>query len=125
MNLKLWSAALIAAVFVPSLAFADFIKDGVYEGSTSSGSGMLRVIIDGADVGVRIMQQGCLGMVEGALMKDKSGQQFLVTDMNADDRCTIAFRPHGAFSFSLEQGRGCSAYHGASCGFSGFVERVR
>jgi hypothetical protein len=117
------SVALVAAVCVGA-AFADDLRDGVYE-SKLQGRGVLRVIVDGRDIGVSVKTVGCLGNVEGILARNKAGDLFLVSSNYAEDQCAIAITPSGKFAFSMRQGPECSYSHGASCDFNGFVERVR
>lgn len=87
------------------------LEDGVYS------SGSLSVVIDRGLVGVTVAEQGCLGAFDGELREDADSVSFV------GDGCTIFVTKLGPFDFSMEQGRGCSDYHGASCSLSGYVRR--
>lgn len=117
------SAALVALLGAGP-ASAEDLRDGVYE-SKIQGGGVLRVIVDGRDVGVSVKTVGCLGNVEGTLARNKAGDLFMVSSNYAVDQCAISIAPSGKFGFSMRQGPECSYNHGAACDFNGFVERVR
>lgn len=119
-------AALLACTFAAlwaTPASSDGLKDGTYEGGGENGS-TLRVIVDGTDVAVNVSGVGCLGMVEGFLARNDQGDLFLVSSSYADDQCAVAILPQGQFSFAMRAGPECSIYHGAACGFDGYVQRV-
>ena len=85
------------------------IIDGTYR------NGGLSVVIKGELVGVTVSEPGCLGQFD-AMMREESDRISFV-----GEGCTIAVTKLGPFDFSMEQGPGCSSYHGAACGFSGYV----
>lgn len=118
------SAILTSSALTATPASSEYLLDGVYEGAARD-LGAVRVVVDGRDAVIRILAQGCLGIVEGRLAKNKTGDLFLVASDYAVSQCALAITPHGKFSFSLEQGPECTYHHGAMCSFNGFVERVR
>ncbi len=87
------------------------LKDGTYT------NGGLSVVIDDGLVGVTVTEPGCIGSFDGEMREDSNGISFV------GDGCTISVTKLGAFDFSMEQGRGCSDYHGARCSLSGYVRR--
>jgi hypothetical protein len=114
----------LAATVSAGAAVAQDLRNGVYE-SKIQGGGVLRVIVDGQDVGITVKTVGCLGSVEGSLAHNQAGDLFMVSSNYEKDSCAIAIAPSGKFSFSTRQGPGCSYHHGAACDFNGYVERVR
>lgn len=118
------AAILSSSVLTAAPASGEYLLDGVYEGAARD-LGSVRVVVDGRDAVIRILAQGCIGIVEGRLAKNNTGDLFLVASDYAVSQCAVAITPHGKFSFSLEQGLECTYHHGALCSFDGFVERVR
>lgn len=87
------------------------LTDGTYT------SGGLTVVIDAGFVGVTYTGQGCIGAFDGKIREDAGGISFV------GQGCSIAVTKLGPFDFSLDQGPGCSDYHGAACSLSGYVRR--
>jgi len=85
------------------------------EGTYSSGG--LTVVIDGGLVGITITEQGCIGAFDGE-MREQEGMISFV-----GDGCSIGVTKLGPFDFSMDQGPGCTYYHGAACDLSGYVRR--
>lgn len=80
-------------------------------------SGGLSVVIEGELVGITVSEPGCLGQFDALVRKQADRISFV------GEGCTIDVTKLGPFDFSMEQGPGCSDYHGAACGFSGYVRR--
>ena len=85
------------------------------EGAYSSGG--LKVVIDSGLVGITYTGQGCIGSFD-AKMQEQSGRISFV-----GVGCTIGVTKLGPFDFSMDQGPGCSYYHGSACSLSGYVRR--
>ena len=95
-------------------------EEGQSDSSLMSGtysSGGLSVVIEGELAGVTVSEPGCLGQID-ALVREEADRISFV-----GEGCTIKVTKLGPFDFSMEQGPGCSDYHGAACGFSGYVRR--
>jgi hypothetical protein len=89
--------------------------------SGSYSSGGLEVIIDGTAVGVTSSAVGCIGQLDGRMISDRGKIAFVADDFGLT--CTISVKRLGRFDFSMEEGEGCSSFHGALCSFSGYVRR--
>lgn len=97
------------------------LRDGKYE-SYEDGA----AIVDGDDVLLTITADGCLGQAEGVLTAAEDGAlTFSGTEESEGFTCEISIKPQGRFGFIVEQGEGCSAFHGASCGFDGYYQRTQ
>lgn len=104
-----------------SAAAETLLKDGKYE-SYEGGA----AIVNGNDVLLTIAADGCLGQAEGMLTAAEDGAlTFSGTEESEGFICEMSITPKGKFGFIVEQGEGCSAYHGASCGFDGYYQRTQ
>lgn len=95
-------------------------EEGSSDGSLINGtysSGGLSVVVEGELAGVTVSEPGCLGQLDAVVRENANRISFV------GEGCTIDVTKLGTFDFSMEQGPGCSDYHGAACGFSGYVRR--
>ncbi len=95
----------------PPVAEEFTLAEGTYSG------GFLTVVIDYPMVGITYTGQGCIGQLDAELQEQPGSISFVGED------CTIEVTKLGPFDFSLDQGPGCSYYHGAECSLSGYVRR--
>lgn len=116
---------------LPSSAERGGFQDDSSEGSTelpnqpsdfslvngAYSSGGLNVVIDDGLVGVTYTGQGCIGAFDGE-MREEAGRISFV-----GQGCSISVTKLGPFDFSMDQGPGCSDYHGGACSLSGYVRR--
>lgn len=91
------------------------INFSLVEGTYTSGG--LTVVIDKGLVGVTYAEQGCIGAFDGEMREEAGSISFV------GQGCSISVTKLGHFDFSMDQGPGCSDYHGAACGLSGYVRR--
>lgn len=95
----------------PGQSNASSLAEGTYS------SGGLTVVIDEGLVGVTYTGQGCIGAFDGEMREEAGSISFV------GQGCSISVTKLGPFDFSMDQGPGCSDYHGAACGLSGYVRR--
>lgn len=82
------------------------------------------VIVTGNRIEVRYRGAACIGQFEGFLRQDGSN---LVAESDydmGDTLCLITISENQDGALHLEQGTGCSDYHGARCSLSGTVYPV-
>lgn len=101
----------LAGVTVPKRSSEILLSNGTYR------NGGLSVVIAGESVGITVTEAGCIGQFDGVVREDESVTAFV------GDGCTIDVTKLGPFDFSMDQGPGCSNYHGAACSFTGYVRR--
>jgi hypothetical protein len=82
------------------------------------------VIITGNRIEVRYRGAACIGQFDGFLRQE--GPNLVAeSDYEMGDRlCLITISEDQDGALHLEQGTGCSAYHGARCSLSGTVYPV-
>jgi hypothetical protein len=96
---------------VPNQSTDFSLTDGTYS------SGGLTVVIEQGLVGVTYTGQGCIGAFDGEMREEAGSISFI------GQGCSISVTKLGPFDFNMDQGPGCSDYHGAACGLSGYVRR--
>lgn len=105
---------------VGSAAHAQQLPDGTYRNGSQEGMS-LQVSLVNNRVEVSVGTVGCLGLVEGWLGHNPSGQLFIVADDYEQSQCVIQIFPEGGRGFRMQQGPGCIYHHGAACSFEGTV----
>ncbi len=66
---------------------------------------------------------GCAGSASGTGHVDGSVLRITATDSNLGATCAISLTPDGKGGLHSEEGAGCSAFHGATCGFTAGLAR--
>lgn len=96
---------------------------GVWQGKLEGDGGMeIKVAPTGFDVAVNVSDaSGCAGSVEGH--GTLSGNLLTLIKKEEDQVCTITVKFSGDTSEVSEDN--CSGYHGAACGFSGTLKKVK
>lgn len=115
---------LAIAVMLPTLGFAQTVSGepipaGEYRGF-GDGAEMSMTIM-GKEFSLSIAASGCVGFVEG--LHHSKGDKIWVAQMtDGMEACEITVAD-GGDHYLIEEGIGCSYFHGASCGFSGQVSK--
>lgn len=96
---------------------------GAWQGTLEGDGGMeIKVAPTGFDVAVNVSDaSGCAGSVEGHATL--SGNLLTLIKKEEDQVCTITARFSGDTAELNEDN--CSGYHGAACGFTGTLNKVR
>ena len=94
--------------------------NGVYTGNGSNAD--LRILVENGSAALTLTGDGCVGFFEGSV-KLVSGDNWRVIAPIADSPCVIDFQRAGPLSFTVEQGPGCTYYHGFRCEFTGHVTK--
>lgn len=96
---------------------------GTWEGRLEGDGGMeIKLAPTGYDVAVNVSDaSGCAGSIEGA--GALSGNAMMLTKKEDDQVCTITIKFSGDTAELNEDN--CSGYHGAACGFSGTLKKVK
>ncbi len=94
--------------------------NGVYTGNGENAD--LRIFVENGSAAMTLAGDGCLGSLEGSLQV-VSENNWRVIAVDADSPCVIDLLRAGPLSFSVKQGPGCTTYHGARCGFTGYVTK--
>lgn len=94
--------------------------NGVYTGNGDNAD--LRIFVENGYVAMTLVGDGCLGSMEGSV-QIVSENNWRVIAVDAEMPCVLDLRRDGPLSFNVAQGPGCTSYHGARCGFSGFVTK--
>lgn len=112
------SAALM--VFgLAQVASAESIPSGKYQGF-GDGAEMI-MTVEGEKLRLSIAAQGCVGMAEG-LHSAKDDKTWVALMTDGTEACEIGITD-GGDHYLVDEGPGCSYFHGASCGFSGQVAK--
>ena len=94
--------------------------NGVYTGNGSNAD--LRIFVENGFGVFTLTGDGCIGSLEG-VVQVVSENNWRVIAVEADLPCVIDLQRAGPLSFNVKQGPGCSSYHGARCGFTGYVAK--
>lgn len=96
---------------------------GVWQGALEGDGGMeIKVAPTGFEVAVNVSDaSGCSGSIDG--LGTLSGSTLTLSKKEEDQVCTITARFSGETAELSEDN--CSGYHGAACGFSGTLKKVR
>lgn len=116
----LYGAALLLVISAAETGYAQQLPDGTYRNGSQDGMS-LQVTLQNNRVEVSTSTIGCLGVVEGWLGHNTSGQLFVVADDYEQSQCVIQLFPESGRGFRMQQGQGCSYHHGAACSFEGTV----
>lgn len=108
---RVFAVAYVAAC-AASFATASFAQDSF--GTNYGGSG-LQLIIDGSQATILYSGELCTGFFEGRLVINKHGASVI------GEECEIAIHVREDGSLDLQQGIGCTTYHGARCSLTGIV----
>lgn len=96
---------------------------GTWEGRLEGDGGMeIKLAPTGYDVAVNVSEaSGCAGSIEGA--GALSGNTMVLSKKEDDQVCAITIKFSGDTAELSEDN--CSGYHGAACGFSGSLKKVK
>lgn len=96
---------------------------GVWQGALEGDGGMeIKVAQTGFDVAVNVSDaSGCSGSING--IGTLSGNTMTLIKKEEDQVCTITAKFSGDAAELSEDN--CSGYHGAACGFSGTLKKVK
>jgi hypothetical protein len=110
-NLLYEEYQLIDADVTAQSAASAGLLDGTYSGIGER----LRVVIENDKAEVTYRAIGCIGHFEADVVVDNNEIEFVGPD------CTISITKFGPDEFYMDQGLGCTVYHGAACDFNGHV----
>lgn len=119
MNSKLALIAILTLFGMAHTASADIIPSGEYTGK-GDGSDMT-MTVEGEKVSIFISATGCMGNAEG-LYSAKDDKTWIARMTDGTGACEITITDDGTH-YLINEGEGCSYFHGASCGFSGQVAK--
>ena len=96
---------------------------GVWQGALEGDGGMeIKVAPTGFEVAVNVSDaSGCAGTIDGP--GTLSGNTLILLKKQEDQVCTITAKFSGDTAELSEDN--CSGYHGAACGFSGTLKKVK
>ncbi|MFZ1536213.1 MAG: retropepsin-like aspartic protease [Chromatiaceae bacterium] len=94
--------------------------DGVYVGNGANAD--LHIFIENGVAAIDLKGQGCIGSLEGAVQVMSMNSWRVVA---TDPTCVIDMRRDGPLSFYVNQGPGCTHYHGFHCEFTGHITKNR
>lgn len=66
---------------------------------------------------------GCGGSATGSGRVENGALQVTATDKNLGESCSVKLTPDGRGGLHSEEGKGCSMFHGAACGFGADLAR--
>ena len=102
--------ALVSGVLAPEVGLAEEHHQGVmYEGDG------LSLAIEGDRVTITYSGELCIGAFEGTVTQTSYGTVAVA------EGCEIELQRREDGGFDLQQGEGCTTYHGARCSLSGKV----
>ncbi len=115
---------LAIAVMFPMLGFvqtasAEPIPAGEYRGFGDGAE--MSMTVTGNEFSLSIGATGCVGFAEG-LHRSKGDKVWVAQVTDGMEACEITVtdaRDH----YLIEEGEGCTYFHGVSCGFSGQVSK--
>jgi hypothetical protein len=94
--------------------------DGDYVGNGANAD--LHIFIENGVAAIDLKGQGCIGSLEGAVQVMSMNSWRVVA---TDPTCVIDMRRDGPLSFYVNQGPGCTHYHGFHCEFNGHITKSR
>ena len=109
------AAALSLLSIAPVLAQTSW--DGTYGIVTDGGQGTL--ILQGGQGSISIGAPGCAGGLDGVV--SQIAADMLILSATGDAACALTLGLSDGKVETIAEGKGCSFYRGASCGFDGRV----
>ena len=107
---------------IAAIPAANSALNGAYTGNGSNAD--LHIFVENDFAVLTLKGDGCIGQLEGSTQV-VSANNWRVIAVDADSPCVIDLRRAGPLSFTVEQGPGCTYYHGFSCEFTGYVTKSR
>ncbi|QFU09859.1 hypothetical protein PARPLA_00578 [Rhodobacteraceae bacterium THAF1] len=95
--------------------------DGSYSGNGDNAS--LSMFVQGQNANLILKGRGCLGEIQGRVDELSNGN-WTVSTAEFGQSCKVTMKQDGPLSYIVDQGPGCSSFHGAACGFSGYVRKT-
>lgn len=123
MRSKLAVAIMFPIFGFAQMASAEPIPAGEYRGFGDGAE--MSMSITGNEFRISIAAAGCLGYAEGLhdQQDDQQGNKVWVARVtDGYEACEITITDDGDH-YRIEQGDGCTYFHGASCSFSGQVSK--
>lgn len=111
-------AAVVLALGISSAAVAQAPWDGAYRIVTDGARGTLT--LNGGVGSISIAAPSCAGALDGTVTQ--AAPDLLVLSARGGQACSVALGLAGGRVATIDQGPGCTFYHGASCAFSGQVD---
>lgn len=96
----------------------DSSMDGFYLGYGENANLVMSVANGFATV--HIKGESCVGGMDGSIRKIYDNY-WMIESGDLDYPCEISMSKKPSSVFTIDQGKGCTHYHGAECGFSGYV----
>lgn len=119
MRSKLAVAVMFPIFGFAQMASAEPIPAGEYRGFGDGAE--MSMSITGNEFSISIAAAGCVGYAEG-LHRPFSDKIWVARVTDGFEACEITITDDGDH-YRIEQGDGCTYFHGASCGFSGQVSK--
>jgi hypothetical protein len=98
---------------------------GSWMGQLEGGDGQLDITAGGPtglNGSLGVSTAGCAGSIEGPLAL--AGKTLTLEKKAPDEACKITMKISGT-SMTVEEGQGCSYYHGSKCSFAGSLSKAR
>lgn len=112
---RLASLALVLCMTCTAPAWAQAPWDGTYDIATDGGQGTLT--LQAGRGSISIAGARCVGGLEGIVTQTAADR--LVLSAIGGAACDLTLGLSGGRVATISEGRGCTFYHGASCGFDG------
>ncbi|MDB9943431.1 hypothetical protein OAD19_00040 [Octadecabacter sp.] len=117
--------SLMLFVGAPSIGLtqSDEPSNWYYENVSEDEDDILSLILSEFEASISVGTPECLGDFSGVVTKHDD--RLTVIDPNRRLRgpeCEFTLWPQGDRAFLIEQGEGCTPYHGATCSLQGYVE---
>jgi hypothetical protein len=121
--MEMRSRLAIAVMFL-TLSFAQTasgepIPSGEYRGFGDGAE--MSMTITGKEFSLSIAASGCVGFAEG--LHHSNGDKIWVAQMTDGMEACEIIVTDGGDHYLIEEGIGCTYFHGVSCGFSGQVSK--
>ena len=115
---------LLSITFVTNAALASDAKAKEYFRDTETTSH--KMWLTDTSVEISYASQRCFGHFTGHIT-DHGSYLTAIASEDADlaPNCVFTITPDGESAYRIEQGYGCSAFHGAACSLTGRVARAQ
>ena len=113
-------AVAIALTAQASVAQDRRFADGRYVGPGDGGD--IEITVSNGIASALVVSQGCIGQIDGRTVR-VSDDLWEIVAIDADG-CVLSLQRDGSRSFEVRESRECIIYHGASCGFFGYVSKA-
>jgi hypothetical protein len=120
--------SLMLVVGIPSIGLTQSNESSIwyYENVSEDEDYILSLILGEFEASISVGTPKCLGDFSGIVTKHDD--RLTVIDPNrrlSGPECEFTLWPQGDRAFWIEQGEGCTPYHGAMCSLQGYVELQR